>query len=150
MEPKVTDSLERELTEVEKQIQILERYRAALRSTLQVRLELQGLPGTPYISHPVTLTALTGGAEVPDARPNTIDMARTVLYNLNGEEKTPDEIRALIHKTYGVTAAKSLDQMLYKRAAQGKTFYKTESGKFGLLSLRPSIEQVRMPATGIA
>jgi len=40
--------------------------------------------------------------------------------------------------------------MLYKRAAQGKTFYKTESGKFGLLSLRPKIEQVRMPATGIA
>ena len=39
---------------------------------------------------------------------------------VSSEEKTPDEVRALIKKTYGIEPAKTLDQMLYKRVAKGK------------------------------
>jgi hypothetical protein len=40
--------------------------------------------------------------------------------------------------------------MLYHHASQGKTFYKTTAGRFGLLSLRAPTEEVKMPATDIA
>jgi hypothetical protein len=74
-------------------------------------------------------------------------MARTVLFNLHGEEKTPDEIRALIRTTYGIDPAKTLDQMLYKRVAKGKTFYKTADGRFGLLEFKSTTEEMRLPNT---
>jgi hypothetical protein len=79
-----------------------------------------------------------------------LEMARTFLFNLNGEEKTPDEIRALIKKTYGIEPAKTLDQMLYKRASKGTLFYKTAEGRFGLLALRATTEDVRTPTTAVA
>jgi hypothetical protein len=69
-------------------------------------------------------------------------MARTVLRNLNGPERTPTELRELIKSTYGVEPAKTLDQMLYKRATAGNTFYKTADGKFGLLEFRVVTEEV--------
>jgi hypothetical protein len=150
MDQNAPESIEKELAEVNQQIQMLERYKTALEQVITVRRELESGKGRAYVPQPVTLTNITEGEELPDARPNSVEMARTVLYNLGGEEKTPDEIRELILKTYGVKAAKSLDQMLYRRAAQGKTFYKTPSGRFGLLSNKPKIEQVRIPATGIA
>ena len=43
-----------------------------------------------------------------------------------------------------------MDQMLYKRSAQSKTFYKTADGRFGLLELRATTEEVRMPMTATA
>ena len=46
-----------------------------------------------------------------------------------------DELRQLIRTTYGIEPAKSLDQMLYKRASAGPGFYKTTKGKFGLTEL---------------
>ena len=44
-------------------------------------------------------------------------MTRTILKNAGGEEKSVDELRQLIRTTYGIETAKSLDQMLYKRAS---------------------------------
>ena len=43
--------------------------------------------------------------------------------------------------------AKTLDQMLYKRVAKGKTFYKTADGRFGLLEFRSTTEEMRLPNT---
>jgi hypothetical protein len=79
-----------------------------------------------------------------------LDLARVVLLSLDGEEKTPDEIRALIKKTYGIGPAKTLDQMLYKRASKGTMFYKTAEGRFGLRALRATTEDVRTPTTAAA
>jgi hypothetical protein len=39
------------------------------------------------------------------------------------EEKTPDEIRALIRTAYDLDPAKTMDLMIYKRVAKSKTFY---------------------------
>ena len=50
-----------------------------------------------------------------------------------------DELRQLIRTTYGIEPAKSLDQMLYKRASAGRGFYKTTEGKFGLTELRTGV-----------
>ncbi len=69
---------------------------------------------------------------------------------VSSEEKTPDKIRALIKKTYGIDPAKTLDQMLYKRASKGTMFYKTAEGRFGLLALRATTEEVRTPTTAVA
>ena len=63
------------------------------------------------------------------------------------EEKTPDEIRALIRTTYGIDPAKTLDQMLYKRVAKGKTFYKTADDRFGLREFKSTTEEIRIPNT---
>ena len=62
---------------------------------------------------------------------------------VSSEEKTPDEVRALIKKTYGIEPAKTLDQMLYKRVAKGKTFCKTADGRFGLLEFKSTTEETR-------
>ena len=68
---------------------------------------------------------------------------------VSSEEKTPDEVRALIKKTYGIEPAKTLDQMLYKRASKGTMFYKTAEGRFGLLALRATTEEYgRLPYGG--
>lgn len=82
-----------------------------------------------------------------DALPNTLEMARIVLFNLHVEEKTADEIRALIRTTYGLDSAKTLDQMLYKRVAKGKTFYKTADGFFGRIEFKSTMEEMRLPNT---
>jgi len=148
-----TGPIERELAVVDAQIGRLETYKTALHAALRARLDLQGfiskLPKA-YTPQAVTLTALTDGKDSPDAQPNSLEMARIVLLNLDGEEKTPDEIRALIRKTYGIAPAKTLDQMLYKRSSKGITFYKTADGRFGLLSLRANTTEVRTPATAVA
>jgi alkyl hydroperoxide reductase subunit AhpC len=84
-------------------------------------------------------------------QPNTLDMARTVLRNA-GTEKSPDDLKVMIRTTYGIDPAKTLDQMLYKRASAGREFYKTEDGRFGLLELRktPVIQEIRTPSTASA
>jgi hypothetical protein len=153
MTEEATGAIEKELAGVTEQIARLEKYKTALNAALQARLDLEGFSNTrPKIYSPqtVTLTALTEGEDSPNAQPNSLEMARVVLLNLNGEEKTPDEIHALVKKTYGIEPAKTLDQMLYKRAGKGRTFYKTSDGRFGLLALRATIEEVRTPTTAVA
>ena len=62
-----------------------------------------------------------------------------------------DEKRQLIRTTYGIEPAKSLDQMLYKRASAGHGFYKTMEGKFGLTELRKDvvIDDVPLSSTAV-
>jgi len=57
---------------------------------------------------------------------------------------------ALIKKTYGIGPAKTMDQMLYKRASKDTIFYKTAEGRFGLLALKATTEDVRTPTTADA
>ena len=66
---------------------------------------------------------------------------------VSSEEKTPDKVRALIKKNYGIEPAKTLDKMLYKRVAKGKTFYKTADGRFGLIEFKSTTEEMRLPNT---
>src|SRR5258708_11917042 len=73
-------------------------------------------------------------------------MTRTILKNAAGEEKSVDELRQLIRATCGIEPAKSLDQMLYKRASAGRGFYKTTEGKFGLTELRRGLSLRRSTA----
>jgi len=97
-----------------------------------------------YQPRPVT----DSGETIPtqSTTPNTLEMTRIVLRNAGGE-KTADELRQLIRTTYGIEPAKSLDQMLYKRAASGRGFYKTEDGRFGLTEMRKgtAVDAVAMP-----
>jgi hypothetical protein len=76
-----------------------------------------------YAPRPVP--GLTSGRVNPKEQRNTLEMTRTILKNAGGEEKSVDELRQLIRTTYGIEPAKSLDQMLYKRASAGRGFYKT-------------------------
>jgi|HubBroStandDraft_6_1064221.scaffolds.fasta_scaffold105845_2 hypothetical protein len=78
-------------------------------------------------------------------------LARTILKNSGGEEKSVDELRQLIRTTYGIEPAKSLDQMLYKRASAGRGFYKTTDGKFGLTELPRgvAIDDVPLPSAAL-
>ena len=59
-------------------------------------------------------------------------------------------MRELIQKDLRCTGSEVSRPVPYRRASQGKTFYKTTAGRFGRLSLRARTEEVRMPATGIA
>jgi len=93
---------------------------------------------------------LTSGPVNPKEQPNTLEMTRTILKNAGGEEKSVDELRQLIRTTYGIEPAKSLDQMLYKRAANGRGFYKTSEGKFGLTELRKGVSIDGVPLTSTA
>ena len=43
-----------------------------------------------------------------------------------------------------------MDQMLYKRASKDTIFYKTAEGRFGLLALKATTEDVRTPTTADA
>ena len=98
---------------------------------------------------PRPIQGLTAGPVNQAEQPNTLDMTKTVLQNAGGEEKTVDELRSMIRTTYGVEPAKSLDQMLYKRASSGRGFYKTHEGRFGLTDLRKGvqIDTISMPST---
>ena len=147
----VIKALQEELQEIDGKIDLLEQYRTSLKNTIEARNALDGLApislsSTPYQPQPVR--ALTEGPVNRKEQPNTLDMARTVLRNA-GTEKSPDDLKVMIRTTYGIDPAKTLDQMLYKRASAGREFYKTEDGRFGLLELRkaPLIQEIRTPST---
>jgi hypothetical protein len=149
MNDAVIKALEQELAGIDSKIDQLERYRTSIKNTIEARNALDGFvqPGTaPYQPQPVR--ALTEGPVNRKEQPNTLDMARTVLRNA-GTEKSPDDLKVMIRTTYGIDPAKTLDQMLYKRASAGREFYKTEDGRFGLLELRkaPLVQDIRTPST---
>ena len=149
-------TLVRELLAINKQIKLLDAYKVALQGAIRARKDLNGFvytSGAAYRPHPVFLNH----GKSSDTRSQSLEMARMILQNLNGDEKTPNEIRELIRATYGVEQVKSLEQMLYKRSVmvgsdgrKGRTFYKTADGRFGLVAFRPIIEEVRMPSTANA
>lgn len=72
---------------------------------------------------------------------NTMDMARTVIRNA-GRPLTLQRIEEGIRTTYGVAPAKTIYQMLYKRAKRGERFFRTEQGEFGLMEMQPEIQTV--------
>jgi hypothetical protein len=79
-------------------------------------------------------------------------MARTVLRNAGGKEKSVHELRTEIRSTYGIQPAKTLDQMLAKRPSANRGFYKTAGGRFGFSELRaqPMVEEVKASSTVLA
>lgn len=73
---------------------------------------------------------------------NTIDMARVVIRNA-GKSLPPAKIKENIKSTFGIDAAKTLYDMLWKRArAQDSGFYKDEQGNIGLVEMLPKMETV--------
>ena len=68
------------------------------------------------------------------AKPTTVEMARRVLKN-EGAPMTPKQIGEKIFSTFGFKPAKSLYQMLYKRAKAKKGFTMDGAGKYGLEAL---------------
>ena len=165
--------IQQELGRVQIQITQLERYRESLNQTLNAMQALKGTV-TPIrrqvaaevstdesaqaselsdneLYRPRPITGLTSGPVNPKEQPNTLEMTRTILKNAGGEEKSVDELRRLIRTTYGIEPAKSLDQMLYKRASAGRGLYKTTEGKFGLTELRKgvAIDDVPLSSTAV-
>lgn len=79
---------------------------------------------------------------------NTIDMARVVIRNA-GKPLQPPQIKDGIKSTFGVDPAKTLFDMLWKRARQGdKGFYKDGEGNIGLLEMLPKLETVATISSG--
>src|ERR1035438_1741618 len=88
-----------EIDRVKKVIDPLERYLNALVVICGTpdSLEEDASKLAGYQPKPVTaIHGLTEGKVPSDGQPNTLKMAHTVLLNLNGEERKPDEIRAQI------------------------------------------------------
>ena len=88
------------------------------------------------------------------------DLLRSGQHTRDDQDETEERRRgrevggraaADVRTTYGIEPAKSLDQMLYKRASAGRGFYKTMEGKFGLTELRNGvvIEDVSLSSTAV-
>ena len=143
-------SLTQELSVVDWEIEQLTAYRNGVQHLLELidgvrgkaapvttsrRLRAVGRPvSTPPVPDEPTEHATSptpDEAPLLDEAPSTLEMARTVLRNA-GAAMSLLAIRAAIRTTYGIDPAKTLDQMLYKRAQKNKGFYKTKEGEFGL------------------
>lgn len=83
-----------------------------------------------------TPSSLTSWISPQNDQPNTLSMVRQVLRNARGRTMTLPQLIEAIKGTYKLDPAKTLDQMIGRRAAEGKGFYKTENGEFGLTELK--------------
>ena len=80
-----------------------------------------------------------------------LDKIRALMINSKGRQLSKEEIWGGVKQMYGVELPPSWEQMLYRRVRKGKTFYKTDDGKFGLLEQRARVETVvRIPETATA
>ena len=170
-------ALKRELSTLDKQISAYMEYRTALQHLIELHEEFHGT--SVPVPQPTRLRALerppaaepSGEAGVapedvpfpdespehaPDSAPSTVEMARAVLGNA-GKPLPLLMIRQAIRETFGIEPAKTLDQMLYKRAQRNKGFFKTRDGEFGLAVPAPEqkigaavIESVQVPTTALA
>ncbi len=120
-------ALESELAAIEKTLTPFIERREAIHSLFAV-----------YDTDPRT-PARTPVKAGPDL--NTMNMAKTVIRNA-GRPLTFQGIEESIKKTYGVTPAKTLYQMLYKRAKAGDKLYRNQNGEFGLVEMNPEIRTV--------
>ena len=105
-----------------------QRYETSLEEVLTVRQKLDGLlqpVSDQSLCRPEPVSAFTAGDINRSEQPNTLEMARTVLRNASGAERSADELRTEIRSTYGNQPTKTLDQMLAKRASANRGFYKT-------------------------
>jgi hypothetical protein len=128
--------LQKELTELDQTLERLNKKRDAIHQLLAV---YEGEGETQPRSTRVPRAARSGtGAEL-----NTVEMARTVIRNL-GRPMHPKAIADAIHRTYGIQPAKTLSDMLWKRARAGKGFYKTDDGEIGVTALQSHVETVKV------
>lgn len=143
------------IEDLTRHIEALELYKNSLITTLNIARNLS--EGECPMEHFETrsnrpdklVQILTEGPALREELPSSLEMTRTVLRNLGGEPKAPDDLRALIRETYGVEPVKTLDQMLYKRASKGQGFFKTHDGRFGLTEFQPIVQQDRVPSTAM-
>lgn len=165
-------ALKRELTTLDKQIGAFMEYRTALQHLIDLHEEFHGTQ-VP-VPQPIRLRGLerppaTSSGEpyevpfpdalpehAPDSAASTVEMARSVLGNA-GKTLPLVAIRQAIRETFGIEPAKTLDQMLYKRAQRNKGFFKTRNGEFGLALFVPeqkigtaTLEAFQMPTTALA
>jgi len=77
---------------------------------------------------PRPVPGLRSGPVNTKEQPDTLEMTMAILKNAGGEEKSVDELRQLIRTKYGIEPAKSLDQMFYNRAANGRASTRREKG----------------------
>jgi hypothetical protein len=96
-----------------------------------------------------TNTRLTEGP-APGGDLSSIGMITRVLENAKGKPLSMAEILADVKTTFGVEAAKTSDQMLWRRANQKKGFYKTEDGRFGLTKDQAEIKKVEATPSALA
>lgn len=168
-------ALKRELGAIDKRISQDMEYRAAIQHLIELheqfhqhdtvqaphlRAVARPEPApTPAASHDEDGVPISDGEEpeLPDSAPSTVEMAKIVLGNAQGQPLGLLAIKEAIRQTFGIEPAKTLDQMLYKRAQRGKGFYKTKDGEFGLLEAKPEqrvgaavVETVGMPSTALA
>jgi hypothetical protein len=87
-------------------------------------------------NQPTTRTTVKASPEL-----NTLDMARTVIRNARRPLKV-NQIEEEIKNTYGVVPAKTLYQMLYKRAKRGERFFRNDNGEFGVADMNPEVRTV--------
>lgn len=109
--------------------------------------------GTPK-AEPYKPTLVEGAGEAMTGREgelSNLEMVHQIMTNHQGKTWKLEDLAAEFEKVYGVAPVKSLDQMLYRRAAAGKTYYKTDDGQFGLIAHRTQATPVgEVPATAIA
>jgi len=96
-----------------------------------------------------TNTKLTEGP-APGGELSSIGMITRVLENAKGKPMSMADILADVKTTFGVEAAKTSDQMLWRRANQKKGFYKTEDGLFGLTKDQAEIKKVEATPSALA
>jgi hypothetical protein len=80
---------------------------------------------------------------------SSLEMARTVLMNAGRPLPIP-EIHSKIRDTYGLPAAKTLADMLWKRARTRNIFFKDDDGRIGLVELQAVITTVAHSRDAVA
>ncbi len=122
----LTALLRKELQQIDRRIQELGQRKQAIENVLRayrpgnssaISSKLLRMPG-PVVAEPLS----------------TLDMAQRVLEK-HGELKAEDIMEA-IRQEFGIKPAHTLPQMLYIRARAKKRFYRTGSGRFGLLDAK--------------
>src|SRR3954447_10676279 len=121
--PEITQLLRAELAQIEERSRELQRRKEAILNLLQT---YEGM-GHRSIGKKGKLLPM------PDNRSlSTLDMAQRVIEK-HGEMKA-EEIMEAIRQEFGVKPAHTLPQMLYIRARAKKRFYRTNEGKFGVVT----------------
>jgi hypothetical protein len=128
---------------LQEELQSIERIMSNLQQKREAIQKLLGVYGTTEQSgqsDPVGSDILS--ASKAKSGMNTIEMARVIIRNA-GRPLKPEDVRANIRATFGVDAAKTLYDMLLKRArSENSGFYRTSEGEIGLTEMLPKFEKV--------
>lgn len=128
-------ALKAELESVDRQIADLNQKREAIIKLLSVYGFETILAAVDTLSQFPTEGRTRGGL-------NTLEMARLVIRNAARPLK-PEAIKEGIRKTYGVEPAKTICDMLWKRArSKDSGFFREKTGEIGLTEMIPQMETV--------